>query len=236
MVKKSKSSFSQPIFSLTGLKRAYQTGKVEVQALRGIDLSICPGEFVALIGSSGSGKSTLMHILGLLDRPTGGKMFLAGQEVSTLSEDKRADLRRDTIGFVFQSFNLLPRLTALENVELPLIYKNIPYQERLTRAKEKLDLVDLSSRLDHLPSELSGGQQQRVAIARALVNEPMVILADEPTGNLDSRSGEEVMNIFVKLHQTGKTIILVTHDPQIAQYAQRIVTIKDGLIVADKKK
>lgn len=235
MVKKSKPAVS-PIFSLENVKRAYQTGKVEVQALQGINLIIKAGEFVALVGSSGSGKSTLMNILGLLDRPTSGKMFLDGKEVSFLDEDDRAHLRRDKIGFVFQSFNLLPRLSAQENVELPLIYKHISFQQRLEKAAKNLDLVGLSSRLEHLPSELSGGQQQRVAIARALVNDPEVILADEPTGNLDSRSGEEVMNIFVRLHQSGRTIILVTHDSQIASFAQRTVTIKDGLIVSDKKK
>lgn len=163
-------------------------------------------------------------------------MFLEGKEVSTLSEDERAILRRDKIGFVFQSFNLLPRLTAQENVELPLIYNNVSQSDRAKRAAEKLALVGLSDRLDHLPGELSGGQQQRVAIARALINNPAVILADEPTGNLDSRSGQEVMAIFNKLHQSGKTIVLVTHDSQIADFAQRKITIKDGLVIADKTK
>jgi putative ABC transport system ATP-binding protein len=235
MVKKS-SPDDKAIFCLRAVKRAYQTGKIEVQALKDISLSIYPAEFVALIGSSGSGKSTLMHVLGLLDRPTGGKMFLEGKEVSTLSEDERAILRRDKIGFVFQSFNLLPRLTAQENVELPLIYNNVSQSDRAKRAAEKLALVGLSDRLDHLPGELSGGQQQRVAIARALINNPAVILADEPTGNLDSRSGQEVMAIFNKLHQSGKTIVLVTHDSQIADFAQRKITIKDGLVIADKTK
>ena len=235
MVKKS-SPDSKAIFCLRGVKRAYQTGKIEVQALKDISLSIYPAEFVALIGSSGSGKSTLMHVLGLLDRPTGGKMFLEGKEVSALSEDERAILRRDKIGFVFQSFNLLPRLTAQENVELPLIYNNVSQSDRAKRAAEKLALVGLSDRLDHLPGELSGGQQQRVAIARALINNPAVILADEPTGNLDSHSSQEVMAIFNKLHQSGKTIVLVTHDSQIADFAQRKITIKDGLVIADKTK
>lgn len=235
MVKKS-SPDSKAIFCLRGVKRAYQTGKIEVQALKDISLSIYPAEFVALIGSSGSGKSTLMHVLGLLDRPTGGKMFLEGKEVSALSEDERAILRRDKIGFVFQSFNLLPRLTAQENVELPLIYNNVSQSDRAKRAAEKLALVGLSDRLDHLPGELSGGQQQRVAIARALINNPAVILADEPTGNLDSHSSQEVMAIFSKLHQSGKTIVLVTHDSQIADFAQRKITIKDGLVIADKTK
>jgi putative ABC transport system ATP-binding protein len=232
MVKKSNSG--QTVFCLENIQRAYQTSKVEIQALRGINLLIYPTEFVALVGSSGSGKSTLMNILGLLDRPTKGKMFLDDKNVSDLTEDERAILRRDKIGFVFQSFNLLPRLTAQENVELPLIYKKISPSDRAQKAAEKLGLVGLSDRLNHLPGELSGGQQQRVAIARSLINDPEVILADEPTGNLDSHSGDEVMAVFKKLHQDGRTIIVVTHDQEIAAFAKRVVTVKDGLIIADK--
>ncbi|MGI6278556.1 MAG: ABC transporter ATP-binding protein [Patescibacteria group bacterium] len=236
MVKKSKPSSDQrPVYRLKNIKRRYQTGQVEVQALRGIDLLIDPGEFVALVGSSGSGKSTLMHVLGLLDRPDDGRLYLQGKEVSALSEGQRARLRRDKIGFVFQTFHLLPRLTALENVELPLIYSHVSYSQRLDRARKNLALVGLSDRVDHLPTELSGGQQQRVAIARALINNPSVVLADEPTGNLDSGSGKEIMAIFKKLNHRGRTIVLVTHDLEIAQSAQRLVTIKDGLITKDKK-
>jgi putative ABC transport system ATP-binding protein len=235
MVKKSKSSSRVPIYQLEGVKRHYQTGQIQIQALKGIDLLVNSGEFVALVGSSGSGKSTLMHILGLLDRPSNGKMSLQGKEVSGLSGGQRARLRRDKIGFVFQTFHLLPRLTALENVELPLIYNHVPYKRRQDRALKNLALVGLSDRVNHLPTELSGGQQQRVAVARALINDPSVILADEPTGNLDSKSGQEVMSIFQKLHQHDRTIVLVTHDLEIAQSAQRLVTIKDGLITKDEK-
>jgi len=233
MVRKSKSSLEKPIYRLENVNRYYRAG--QVRALGGVSLTISTGEFVALVGASGSGKSTLMHILGLLDRPDSGRMYLDGKEVSGLSEGQRASLRRDKIGFVFQTFHLLPRLTALENVELPLIYSRITYQDRIKKAQESLASVNLSGRLTHLPAQLSGGQQQRVAIARALINNPSVILADEPTGNLDSRSGEEIMNIFEKLHGQGRTIVLVTHDPQIARFANRIITIKDGLVIDDKR-
>ena len=235
MVRESSSSNQFPVYRLEDIRRHYQTGEVEVQALKRINLVVNPGEFVALVGSSGSGKSTLMHILGLLDQPDGGRMYLEGREVFSLSEEERALLRRKKVGFVFQTFHLLPRLTALENVELPLIYSDVSYRERLARAREKLAEMGLADRIDHLPTELSGGQQQRVAIARALINDPSVILADEPTGNLDSKSGEEVMTVLKMLHRQGRTIVLVTHDFQIAQTAKRIVTIKDGLIVEDKK-
>ena len=232
MVKKSNNSKHLPIYQLESIKRYYQTGQSQVQALKAINLLIGPGVFVALVGSSGSGKSTLMHILGLLDRPDGGKMFLDGEEVSGLSENQRARLRREKIGFVFQTFHLLPRLTALENVELPLIYNDVSFSDRLARAREELALVGLANREKHLPNQLSGGQQQRVAIARALINNPSVILADEPTGNLDSQSGEEIMTIFKKLHGQGRTIVLVTHDSEVARSAQRIITVKDGLIIS----
>jgi len=234
MVRESSSSNQFPVYRLEDIRRHYQTGEVEVQALKRINLVVNPGEFVALVGSSGSGKSTLMHILGLLDQPDGGRMYLEGREVFSLSEEERALLRRKKVGFVFQTFHLLPRLTALENVELPLIYSDVSYRERLARAREKLAEMGLADRIDHLPTELSGGQQQRVAIARALINDPSVILADEPTGNLDSKSGEEVMTVLKMLHRQGRTIVLVTHDFQIAQAAKRMVTIKDGLIVEDK--
>jgi len=233
MAKKSNLSLGKPIYRLEKITKYYQTG--QVKALRGIDLTINFGEFVALVGSSGSGKSTLMHILGLLDRPDRGRMYLEEKEVSRLSEGQRAFLRRKKIGFVFQTFHLLPRLTALENVELPLVYSRAPYQERMKQAQEELALVGLASRLDHLPSQLSGGQQQRVAIARALINDPSVILADEPTGNLDSRSGGKIMALLKELHHQGRTIVLVTHDPKIASFAERIVSIKDGLIILNKK-
>jgi putative ABC transport system ATP-binding protein len=233
MAKKSSLSLSGPVYRLEKITKYYQTG--QVQALGGINLTINFGEFIALVGSSGSGKSTLMHILGFLDRPDRGRMYLEEKEVSGLSEGQRAFLRRKKIGFVFQTFHLLSRLTALENVELPLIYSRVPYQERLRRAREELALVGLAGRLDHLPAQLSGGQQQRVAIARALINNPSVILADEPTGNLDSRSGDKIMTLLKKLHQQGRTIVLVTHDPKIAGFAERIVTIKDGLVVSDKR-
>ncbi len=232
MAKKSKVLKDSPVYQLEGIKRYYQTGQNQVQALKDISLLITPGEFVALVGSSGSGKSTLMHVLGLLDRADDGKMYLDGEEVSSLSEDQRARLRRGKIGFVFQTFHLLPRLTALENVELPLIYSDVSFSDRLVRARDELALVGLANREKHLPNQLSGGQQQRVAIARALINNPSVILADEPTGNLDSKSGEEIMTVFKKLHARGRTIVLVTHDLELAQSAQRIVTIKDGLIIS----
>ncbi len=235
MAKESNSPSQTPIYQLENVKRHYQTGQVKVQALRGINLIINPGEFVALVGPSGCGKSTLMHILGLLDRANEGKIYLEGKEVSALSEEEGALLRREKVGFVFQTFHLLARLTALENVELPLIYSNIPYQERMNLAREKLALFGLADRVNHLPTELSGGQQQRVAIARALINNPLVILADEPTGNLDSKSGEEVMTTLNALHKQGKTIVLVTHDLEVSRAAKRIVSLKDGLIIKDSK-
>ncbi len=205
-------------------------GKIEIHALRGVNIEVEEQEFIAVMGPSGSGKSTLMHILGCLDTPTSGKYFLDKIEVSTFSEDELAEIRKNKVGFVFQNFNLLPRLKAWENVALPLIYKGKSEKEQKERALEMLEAVGLLDRKDHRPTELSGGEAQRVAIARALVNNPRIILADEPTGNLDSKTGKEIMMIFKKLNKKGKTIVLVTHDVEIAKYAERIIKIKDGVI------
>ncbi|HEY7725151.1 MAG TPA: ABC transporter ATP-binding protein, partial [Anaeromyxobacteraceae bacterium] len=213
--------------------KTYRMGDFEVQALRGVTLAVERGEFTAVMGASGSGKSTLMNILGCLDRPTSGRYLLEGQEVSRLSVERLAEIRNRTIGFVFQSFNLLPRTTALENVELPLLYSGIAAPERRARAERSLAQVGLAARAGHLPSQMSGGQQQRVAIARALVAEPRLILADEPTGNLDSRTGLEVMALLQGLGRAGMTVVLVTHEPDIAQYASRVVTMRDGRIRSD---
>lgn len=210
--------------------KVYGSGDAKTVALRGVSIEINSGEFVAIMGPSGSGKSTLMHIIGLLDTPTKGQVLVKGEDVSTLSADERAILRRKTIGFVFQQYNLSPSLTALENVELPMIFAGVPKEERRKRARELLEMVDLGDRLDHYPNQLSGGQQQRVAIARALANDPEIILADEPTGNLDTERGERVMEIFHMLNKKGKTIVLVTHDPEVAKHAERIIKIRDGRI------
>jgi len=219
------------------LYKVYQMGDVEVPALRGISLDIDRGGFVAVMGPSGSGKSTLMNILGCLDRPTRGTYFLEGQEVGSLSADEWAEIRNRKIGFVFQGFNLLPRTSALENVELPMMYNGLHGRKRRARAREVLSLVGLDGRLDHAPSQLSGGQQQRVAIARALVNSPSLILSDEPTGNLDSQTSAEIMELFQKLNESeGITILLVTHERDIAGYANRQIHFRDGLIVSDEKK
>jgi len=223
----------RPLIQLRGIEKTYRMGDVEVAALRGIDLDITEGEFVAVMGPSGSGKSTLMNILGALDRPTAGTYLLAGEDVSAKDRDGLADIRGRTLGFVFQSFNLLARTSALENVELPLLYANVGARERHRRAREALERVGLGDRLDHHPSQLSGGQQQRVAIARALVGSPKLILADEPTGNLDSRTSVEVMALFQELSASGITIALVTHEPDIAAHAARVIVVRDGLIKSD---
>ena len=217
------------------LAKMYQMGAEEVHALRGIDVEIHKGEYVAIMGPSGSGKSTLMNLIGCLDSPSSGRYWLAGRLVSELDDDELAYIRNKEIGFVFQTFNLLPRATALHNVELPLIYNGTPSEERIERAKKALERVDLVPRMHHKPNELSGGQRQRVAIARALVNNPSIVLADEPTGNLDSKTGEEIMHLFENLHEQGNTIILVTHEMDIAQHAHRVIFIRDGKIASDEK-
>jgi putative ABC transport system ATP-binding protein len=217
------------------LAKVYQMGTEEVHALRGIDVEIRKGEYVAIMGPSGSGKSTLMNLIGCLDSPSSGRYWLAGRLVSELDDDELAYIRNKEIGFVFQTFNLLPRATALHNVELPLIYNGTPAEERVERAKKALERVDLVPRMNHKPNELSGGQRQRVAIARALVNNPSIVLADEPTGNLDSKTGEEIMSLFENLHGQGNTIILVTHEMDIAQHAHRVIYIRDGKIASDEK-
>ena len=220
---------------LDDVRKTYKTGEVEVQAVRGVSLEIGSGEFVALMGSSGSGKSTLMNIIGCLDRPTSGRYFLDGEDVSSLSRDELADVRNRKLGFVFQNFNLLARTSALENVELPLLYSDVALTSAQLREKAErvLASVGLEGRGDHTPSQLSGGQQQRVAIARALINDPEVLLADEPTGNLDSRTSMEVMGIFQSLNEKGITIIMVTHEADIASYARRNIVMKDGLVRND---
>ena len=217
-----------PIIKTNSLEKIYDMGKVKVVALKNIDIEIYPGEFVAIMGPSGSGKSTLMHILGCLDTPTKGKYFIDDTEVSLMHKNQLAKIRNQKVGFVFQTFNLLPHLNVLKNVELPLLYSGLKSKQRTQKAKEILKGVGLEDRMDHKPSELSGGQRQRVAIARAVVTKPTIILADEPTGNLDSQSGNDVLAIFKELHNEGNTIILVTHDTQIAKIAQRIIYIRDG--------
>jgi putative ABC transport system ATP-binding protein len=224
----------QPIVELDGVTKVYKLGDVEVHALRGVTVSVAKGEFVAVMGSSGSGKSTLMNILGCLDKPTAGEFRLDSQAIAALDSDGLARLRNRTLGFVFQSFNLLSRTTALENVELPLMYADVPAIERHQRAREALERVGLAERVHHHPNQMSGGQQQRVAIARALVTRPKVILADEPTGNLDSETSIEMMTLFQDLWSTGITILLVTHEPDIAGFAGRVISMKDGRVQSDR--
>jgi putative ABC transport system ATP-binding protein len=225
------------VIKLADIHKIYRTGEVDVHAVRGVSLDIQPGEFVAIMGSSGSGKSTLMNMIGCLDRPTSGNYFLDGLDVSTLDRDARAKIRNDKIGFVFQGFNLLSRTTALENVEMPMLYnsKRVTSAEQKERAQKSLELVGLAQRTDHKPNQLSGGQQQRVAIARALVNQPSLLLADEPTGNLDSQTSIEIMGVFQKLNDAGITIIMVTHELDVARYTKRMIILRDGKIVTDEK-
>jgi putative ABC transport system ATP-binding protein len=224
------------VIKLEGIRKSYFMGKQELQVLKGFTLDIWRNEYVALMGPSGSGKSTLMNILGCLDSPSDGKYILNGHDVSTMLDNELAEIRNKEIGFVFQQFNLLPRLSALENVALPLVYAGIPKKIRNEMAEEVLRKVDLSDRSHHKPNELSGGQCQRVAIARALVNNPSIILADEPTGNLDTKNSYEIMNIFSKIHEDGNTVVLVTHEEDISNYAKRVIRLRDGLIESDKRK
>jgi putative ABC transport system ATP-binding protein len=224
----------EPVIVVERLTKTYDLGEVKVEALRGIDMAIRAGAFVAIMGASGSGKSTFMNILGCLDQPTSGRYLLRGTDVSQMSSERLAEVRNTQIGFVFQSFHLLPRTSALENVELPLLYSGTPTRARRAQALAALQVVGLAARAAHYPSQLSGGQQQRVALARALVNNPTIILADEPTGNLDTQTGAEIMGVLQTLNmQQGITIILVTHESDIAQYAERVVIFKDGMIVED---
>ena len=223
------------LIELKGINKAYKNGDQELRVLKDINLEVEEGEFVAIMGPSGSGKSTLMNVIGLLDRPTSGDYFLEGQEVGNLSEKKLAHVRNEQIGFVFQQFFLLSKLNAFQNVELPLIYAGVHPAKRKEIAKQYLEKVELGSRMHHLPSELSGGQKQRVAIARALVNRPAIVLADEPTGALDTKTGEQIMDLLTKLNQEGKTIIMVTHEPEIAAFANRRIVIRDGVISSDSK-
>jgi putative ABC transport system ATP-binding protein len=224
----------KPLISIENLRKTYIMGDNEVKALQSASLNIYKNEYVALMGPSGSGKSTLMNLLGCLDSPTSGVYSLNGNNVANMVDEELALVRNKEIGFVFQTFNLLPRLSALENVALPLVYAGIPIKTRLSRAKDMLAAVGLKDRMDHKPNELSGGQRQRVAVARALVNNPSIILADEPTGNLDSKTSHEIMQLFEEIHKLGNTIILVTHEPDIAEHAHRIVKLKDGFIESDE--
>jgi putative ABC transport system ATP-binding protein len=220
---------------MRSIRKVYSMGRVEVEALRGVDLDIGGNEYVAIVGPSGSGKSTLMNILGCLDTPSSGEYVLSGETVGGLDRNRLAEIRNKHIGFVFQNFNLLPYASALENVELPLLFAGVPTKERHERAAAMLERVDLQDRMDHKPTELSGGQMQRVAIARALVNRPAMILADEPTGNLDSSSGKGIVGLFDELHASGQTIVIITHDAAVARVASRVVQIRDGAIVEDQR-
>ncbi|HUQ04266.1 MAG TPA: ABC transporter ATP-binding protein [Kofleriaceae bacterium] len=223
-----------PVIDVSNLHRVYGEGDTRVHALRGVDLRVMPRELVAIMGPSGSGKSTLMNLLGCLDAPTSGVYRLAGEDVARLSRDRLAEIRNRTLGFVFQNYSLLPRTTALENVQLPLLYAGAPRKELATRGRDALARVGLAARADHRPNQLSGGQQQRVAIARAIVNRPAVVLADEPTGNLDTRTSLEIIALFQELSREGMTIVLVTHEPDIAAFASRVVVVRDGLIQSDR--
>ena len=224
-----------PVIEIEGLHKSYDTGSVEVRALRGIDLRIERGELVAIMGPSGSGKTTLMEVFGCLSRPTAGRYALNGVDVQSIDSDGMASLRGEEIGFVFQSFNLLPRLSVVENVELPLSYRGVSRQQRRQRAREALDLVGLDHRQSHLPGEISGGERQRVAVARALVNRPTLLLADEPTGNLDTTTGGEILELLFSVGSAGNTVVIVTHDPNIGERLPRKITIRDGLIEADRR-
>ena len=229
---------AEPVIRIRDLTRVYRMGDSEVRALDGVSMDVAPGEFLAVMGPSGSGKSTFMNIVGCLDRPTSGTYVLEGTDVSTLDRNARAGIRNDKIGFVFQSFNLLARTSALENVELPLLYSRkhrLSDADQLARARASLEKVGLGARWDHTPAQLSGGQQQRVAIARALVNDPAILLADEPTGNLDTKTSDEVMGIFQSLNEEGKTVVLITHEHDIAEYAKRVVAFRDGKLVSDEQ-
>ncbi|NOR13487.1 MAG: ATP-binding cassette domain-containing protein [Candidatus Aminicenantes bacterium] len=229
-------STNNAVIQVENLTKVYQLGKQEVRALSGVTFRILPNEFVAIMGPSGSGKSTLLNLIGCLDTPTEGEYYLSGKLVSSLSENELAYIRNSEIGFIFQVFNLLPRATAFHNVELPIIYKGEGKRERALKAQRALEMVEMEHRMHHRPSELSGGERQRVAIARALVNNPSLLLADEPTGNLDSKTGQEILNLFHRIHSQGNTIIIVTHDMDIAQQAQRIIFIRDGMIEREERK
>lgn len=222
------------VIRIEGITKEYVMGESVIQALRGVDLLICRNEYLAVMGPSGSGKSTLMNMLGCLDTPSSGRYEFNGKDVASMEDDELAEIRNREIGFVFQTFNLLPRSTSLQNVELPLIYAGVGAEERRQRAAEALMAVGLADRMEHKPNELSGGQRQRVAIARALVNQPSIILADEPTGNLDSRTGEEIMGLFERLYESGNTIVVVTHEEEIAEHAGRVVRLRDGVIESDQ--